>query len=694
VNSRIHKGLICNCLCSLGIRGSVRVTLVSLLVGTLSVSAQNSTIDATIKVDASRVENRVSPRMYAAFVEMMAEDVKWGLTAEMVHDRSFEEKSDYLGLPTGWQLEPDTRNDNVGAIRFESTTEDAYPKLSSIDNTPQHSLRITMSKGDITDTRRGLSQGHLSIIAGKRYEGYVWIKVPEKNAYTGAITAALEEDNTDGNSYALTTLPIRKNTHTWQQMRFSLVAAKTDRFAKLTFLFPGNGTLYLDQVSLEPASAQYEVRADSEAVIAKLHPSFIRWPGGNVAQDYHWQWGVGPRDLRPVWTNKAWSNAPEPNDLGTDEYLALCERLHVEPSITVNVNGNGATPEEAAAWVEYANGPATSKYGALRAANGHPAPYGVKQWELGNEIFGDWVRGHTTAEAYAHAAVLYAQAMRGVDPTIKLIAVGEGIIPDRDHWNSAVLHAAGSTIDFISIHDYTSLSQNTTYPNARAQMMARPAEFEEGYRHTAELIAQLAPGRKISQIVNEWNLFYDASIIQSMDGAVYASRMMNGFERDGDFVEANCISDLLNGWVGGIIQASRDRIYGSAQFWAVKMYSDHLGTERLHTETTSPELHPGVPTVDAIATRSADALRLYIKMSNADRTRAIRTHVELKDLQVRPNAEMTILTSAKPGERNSFEAQDAVKPKSSPLECLKKCNFTLPPDSVVVLSLQPLSKQR
>ena len=191
----------------------------------------------------------------------------------------------------------------------------------------------------------------------------------------------------------------------------------------MSFLFGGKGALYVDQVSLEPADALTQVRPDSEAMIRNLHPSFMRWPGGNVAQDYHWQWGIGPRDLRPTWVNKSWSNAPEPDDLGTDEYLALCARLHIAPSITVNVDGAGATPEEAAAWVEYVNGPVTSKFGAMRAANGRPAPYGVQQWELGNEIFGDWVRGHVTAEQYAHEAVRYAQAMRVVDPSIHLIAV-------------------------------------------------------------------------------------------------------------------------------------------------------------------------------------------------------------------------------------------------------------------------------
>ena len=73
---------------------------------------------ATIRVDTAKLENHVSPRMYGAFVEMMAEDVKRGMTAEMLQDRSFEQAADYLGLPAPWQMEPDERNDDAGASNF------------------------------------------------------------------------------------------------------------------------------------------------------------------------------------------------------------------------------------------------------------------------------------------------------------------------------------------------------------------------------------------------------------------------------------------------------------------------------------------------------------------------------------------------------------------------------------------------
>ena len=513
----------------------------------------------------------------------------------------------------------------------------------------------------------------------------MWIKLPKEKGYDGEISVALEEDNTDGETYARASLPTVAG-ELWKQYSFILVPKKTDRFAKITFLFNGRGTLYIDQASLEPEAAVDQVRADSEAMIAKLRPSFVRWPGGNVAQDYHWEWGIGPRDERPTWKNIAWSNAPEPDDLGTDEYLALCARLHAEPSITVNVNGAGATPQEAAAWVEYANGPVTSKNGARRAANGHRAPYGVKQWELGNEIFGNWVRGHTDAETYARAAVQYAKAMRAVDPAIKLIAVGEGLGKDQNDWNRTVLKIAGPVIDYLAIHDYTSLSQNSKAANPRAEMMARAGDFEAGYRRTSDLIAKLAPGRPIKQIVNEWNLFYVAGVIESMEGAVYASRMMNGFEREGDTVEANCISDLLNGWVGGVIQASRDRVYGTAQFYAIKMYNDHLGTDRLHAEVNSPELQPGVGSVDAVVTRSTDRANVFAKVSNADQTHAVKTSFDLGAFGYVRDVQVALLSAPDPMTRNTFGIPDALKPIDKAVQCSGVCTIELPADSVAVLT--------
>ena len=104
----------------------IRILLLclSLLLDSAAI-AQDKGSTAEVHVDAARVVNRISPRMYAAFTEMTADNIKRGLTAEMLLDRSFEQPPDTYGLPTHWNLEPDERSDNVGAITFVPTTTEA-----------------------------------------------------------------------------------------------------------------------------------------------------------------------------------------------------------------------------------------------------------------------------------------------------------------------------------------------------------------------------------------------------------------------------------------------------------------------------------------------------------------------------------------------------------------------------------------
>ena len=163
--------------------------------------------------------------------------------------------------------------------------------------------------------------------------------------------------------------------------------------------------------------------------------------------------------------------------------------------------------------------------------------------------------------------------------------------------------------------------------------------------------------------------------------------MMDGFERDGDTVEANCISDLLNGWVGGVIQASRDRVYGTSQFYAIQLYAQHLGTDHLKTDVTSPDLAAGVKSVDAIATRSADGATLFVKLSNADRARGTQVRIDARSFPHTGRAELALLSASTPGARNSFAQPDVLEPHTRPLACSGACTVTLPPDSVAVLTL-------
>src|SRR5690606_30281797 len=145
------------------------------------------------------------------------------------------------------------------------------------------------------------------------------------------------------------------------------------------------------------------------------------FPGGSMVADYRWDEGIGPVDRRPSAYNRNWRTFTA-NDMGTPEFLELCARTGALPYLCVNV-GTGSA-EEAAAWVEYCNGALGTPGGQLRARDGHPEPYRVKYWGIGNETGYVHEIGASNAVEYAETYLAFASAMRAVDPEITLIASG------------------------------------------------------------------------------------------------------------------------------------------------------------------------------------------------------------------------------------------------------------------------------
>ena len=96
--------------------------------------------------------------------------------------------------------------------------------------------------------------------------------------------------------------------------------------------------------------------------------------------------------------NTQWGMVIDDNSFGTHEFLQLCGLIGCEPYIAGNV-GTG-TPQEMESWIEYLNFDGPSEMAKLRAANGHPAPYHVAYWGVGNESWG--CGGRMTAEDYAN----------------------------------------------------------------------------------------------------------------------------------------------------------------------------------------------------------------------------------------------------------------------------------------------------
>ncbi|HTL16561.1 MAG TPA: hypothetical protein VL793_04950, partial [Patescibacteria group bacterium] len=237
----------------------------------------------------------------------------------------------------------------------------------------------------------------------------------------------------------------------WQTYKGTLQIAPdapADRPYCLVFSTETAGQLVIGHLFLRPVDHIHGADPEVVRFLKAAHLPLLRWPGGNFVSAYHWQDAVGPIENRPTLPNYAWGGV-EPNTFGTDEFMEFCRAVGCEPMICVN--GGTGTPEEAAAWVEYCNGPATSAMGARRAANGHSEPFHVRHWEVGNELWGRWQARWTTASGYVDRYGQFARAMLKADPNIKLHACGAPVLWGKA-WNDTLIAGVGAQLQSITDH--------------------------------------------------------------------------------------------------------------------------------------------------------------------------------------------------------------------------------------------------
>jgi alpha-N-arabinofuranosidase len=310
----------------------------------------------------------------------------------------------------------------------------------------------------------------------------------------------------------------------------------------------------------------------------------------------------------------------------------------------------------------------------------------VQYWEIGNEIWGDWVRGHSDATTYANNLNRYVEKMKAVDPKIKVVATGDNNL----EWNRTVLTIAGRNIDYLSVHHYYGDAESKGDIN---NLRARPMHYEQFYRQMQQMIRELVPGRQIKLAVNEWNTTFPPPRQHSMESALYAARLMNVFERTGDVVQMSAVSDLVNGWTGGVIQASRHGIFVTPTYLVNALYASHLGSDRLLSTLQGPTFDStlegqAVPTIDAVVSRSADGKRIFIKAVNTDPANSIMTKVSLTGTTVARPGKIETLSSEDLLAANDFSHPDAVHVTASQIEVGPSFTVALPSHSVSVITLE------
>jgi alpha-N-arabinofuranosidase len=379
-----------------------QVALAALFAAALALVANAQPLAVT--VDASKTSAPINPFLYGQFTENANNNFyHTGLWAEMVDDRKFFYPVDASATQT-------PPNGQRGARRWRPVGGDAVVTMDREQAwSGQHSPKIALDAA----TPHGIQQTGLGVKKGVKYTGRIVLAAEpgvEVKVSLSWGTAAADRQ----------TVRVAGVGAAYRKFPLSFTAGADSQEATLEIVATGKGGLHVGAVSLMPADNMHGWRADTTMALKDIAPPMIRW-GGNFVSGYDWRDGVGDPDKRPSRYDYAWKGM-ETNDVGTDEILALTAILGAEPYITVN-DGFGDT-YSAAQWLEYCNGAATTPMGKLRAANGHPQPYKVVWWNIGNEMYGPWQLGHMQPQQYALKHNMFAEAMRKVDPNIKIMAVG------------------------------------------------------------------------------------------------------------------------------------------------------------------------------------------------------------------------------------------------------------------------------
>jgi len=283
-------------------------------------------------------------------------------------------------------------------------------------------------------------------------------------------------------------------------------------------------------------------RKDVLGLLRPLRPAVLRWPGGNFVSNYHWTDGIGPLADRPRRPELAWG-AEEPNRFGTDEFLAYCAELGTEPYICLNM-GTG-TLDEALAWIEYCNGAGDTYWANRRRANGRDAPYGVRYWGLGNEMYGNWQVGALSAEEYVREATRWARAIRMLDPGAVLVGCG---MTGWSDWDRVVIDGLASLVDLHSVHLYTGSEDYWTN-------VLQPHQAERAIGTARVLIERAAYTQSIAEpprlAYDEWNVWFrtrDGALEEryTFADALAVATYLNVFVRNCAWVRMANLAQLVN----------------------------------------------------------------------------------------------------------------------------------------------------
>jgi alpha-N-arabinofuranosidase len=550
-----------------GKRMRKKIVLLSVMIPALLVLATGSGADSeavAVKIlDRPLHGGLITPLLYGNFVELL-DDVVPGMWAEMLGDRGFD------GIaPTIKQVY------HQGALNLCDRDWDKNPTWAYDADKPwngKQSARIDSSKakpGSLTQSALAVKKGMTYI-----FSGYF-------RADAGAVGLTLEIKALcpDGTWMTLGRAGLRRPGKDWGKLACRIVSSGTTDRAVIKIRTTGEGRVWADKLSLMPADNIDGWRRDVVEAVREMRPPVLRWGGSTVDPGgYRWLDGIGDRDRRTPFLNMNWGRI-DSNDVGIEEFIGFCRAVGADPLVCVSFADG---PESAGRMVEYLNGAPGSEGGKLRAANGHRDPYGVKYWQIGNEV-GDIDTAKRCRE--------FCLAIRKADP---------GAVLFTSFPSELLIANVGDLVSYFCPHYYT--------PDL--------AYVEKDIRSLRETLRTRLEGRDVGLAVTEWNI--DAGSwglgrgrLGSLGCALFEARFLNVLRRNSDIMKAACRSNLANSFCGGTIQTNASGLYKIPAFYVMKLYRDHSKDVPLKI------LQESVDGLDLSACRSLDGKSCCLFLVNS-----------------------------------------------------------------------------
>ena len=396
-----------------------------------------------------------------------------------------------------------------------------------------------------------------------------------------------------------------------------------------------------------PTADEQGFRKDTLELVKEIGVPVVRYPGGNFVSGYKWEDGVGPKQERPKRIELAWT-VVETNEVGLNEFSDWAKKADTDVMMAINLGTRGVA--EAMELLEYCNLDQGTYYSELRKKHGYEKPHNIKLWCLGNEMDGPWQIGHKTAEEYGRLANETAKVMKGLDPSIELVACGSSNsgMPTFGQWEATVLEHCYDSVDYISLHTYYGDGDKDT-----PTFLANNLDMDRFITDVANICDYIKAKKHSKKTINlsfdEWNVWYHSwdhdqkmerwtqaphqlEDIYDFQDALLVGSMLITLLRHADRVKIACMAQLVN-VIAPIMTSEtgcwRQTIY--YPYWLTCKYGRGTVLQTLvDVPTYKNKKYGNVPFVDCVAVHNQEAEELVIFAVNKNLEEEIQLNMDLR----------------------------------------------------------------